>query len=408
MKVGVLSHVFTGWGGGIDFIRHMLSYLDEIELDHESFSKTLILSRDDVLVRLKNIAYPLRKLIEQAKEGKRLSWEKRPRFSASYLENTFSYYSKKNEIVFSGSTIKSQLQAAIDSGVDVVFPCFVPPSADFQLPWVGYIADFQHRHIPEFFSSIEIKYRDNAFSKMLNTAKHIIVYGQSIIEDAECFYPGHSAKLHALPFSPYLQERWLISHLDVRETYNLMAPYFIICNQFWRHKDHITALKAFSEYCANGGQADLVCTGDTVDYRFPKYFDNIQILIRDLGLVSRVRILGHIPKDHQIALLKKALAVLQPTLSEGGPGGGSSYDAISLGVPVIASNIPINLEMTSGDVTFFKSGNFIHLAEMMALKSVGESSRESNEFLLERGRYQRKIASHALKNILCEALGREL
>ena len=51
----------------------------------------------------------------------------------------------------------------------------------------------------------------------------------------------------------------------------------------------------------------------------------------ELGINDDVEIVGHIPKLDQIALLKNSIAVIQPTLFEGGPGGGSAYDAISLG-----------------------------------------------------------------------------
>jgi glycosyltransferase involved in cell wall biosynthesis len=404
-KIGVLGHVFTGWGGGIDFLRLMLSYLDEVELNDKSFSKIIILPRDDVLVQIKNATYPFRKFIKKVKEGKKLSWEKQPRFSASYLENTFTEYAKKNEIIFSGSFYKSQLKAAINSGADIVFPCIVPPPIDFKLPWVGYLADFQHHHIPSFFSNKEISHRNIEFSRMLNSAKHIIVYGKTVIKDAELFYPGYTAKLHALPFTPCPEERWLLSNLDVRGLYGLKVPYFIISNQFWRHKDHTTAIRAFGEYCANGGEAQLVCTGGQWDYRFPGYFDDIKILISDLGLVNRVKMLGHISKEHQISLLKNAIALVQPTLSEGAPGGGSCFDAISLGTPVICTDIPINLEMNSGNVTFFRAGNYMHLAEMMLSKRIRDYKRETIEALIEKGVNQRIIAGSALKKILYEALG---
>ena len=94
-KIGVLGYGFTGWGGGIDFIRLMLSYLDEVELNDKSFSKIVILPRDDALVRVKNAVYPLLKIIDRVKGGERLSWERRSRFSSSYLENTFTEYVKK-------------------------------------------------------------------------------------------------------------------------------------------------------------------------------------------------------------------------------------------------------------------------------------------------------------------------
>ena len=74
------------------------------------------------------------------------------------------------------------------------------------------------------------------------------------------------------PFAPCAQLDWLKNDLDVRDLYKIELLYFLISNQFWRHKDHETAFKAFAKYRANGGNAILVCTGGIDDYRSPGYF----------------------------------------------------------------------------------------------------------------------------------------
>ena len=43
--------------------------------------------------------------------------------------------------------------------------------------------------------------------------------------------------------------------------------------------------------------------------------------------------------------MKNSEVLIQASLFEGGPGGGSSYEAMSLNVPIFASNIKVNLEM---------------------------------------------------------------
>jgi glycosyltransferase involved in cell wall biosynthesis len=201
--------------------------------------------------------------------------------------------------------------------------------------------------------------------QILNEAKHIVTYSQDTINDIKRFYPGTSVALHPLPFSPFPEKEWLHSNLDVREKYKLSARYFMISNQFWVHKDHETAFRAYAMYVEEGGKAKLVCTGGTTDFRDPMHFRKLQIILNDLGIADSVYILGHIPKIDQIALLKNSLGIIQPTLFEGGPGGGSSHDALSMGVPVIASNIPINLEMKCGGVSFFNAGDFMDLSKKM-------------------------------------------
>ena len=73
--------------------------------------------------------------------------------------------------------------------------------------------------------------------------------------------------------------------------------------------------------------------------------------------------LGFIPKPDQIRLMREAVAVVQPTLFEGGPGGGSIYNAIALGRPVIVSDLPVNREIESSGDSLFRPSRSRGLAE---------------------------------------------
>ena len=84
--------------------------------------------------------------------------------------------------------------------------------------------------------------------------------------------------------------------------------------------------------------------------------------------------------------MKESIAVIQPTLFEGGPGGGSIYDAISLGVPAIISDIPVNREIDSELLRFFPVGSFKELSIAMEDFAKYPPQRRKAEDLIKEGR----------------------
>jgi glycosyltransferase involved in cell wall biosynthesis len=230
---------------------------------------------------------------------------------------------------------------------------------------IGYIYDFQHIYFPQFFSKRAIARRNKLFGEMLIQARVVIVNAQSVSQDIKKYFPETRAKIIALPFSPSPQPDWFVDKSDILKKYQITRNYFIICNQFWEHKDHLTAFKAFAELISKYDNVDLICTGNTADSRNPSFFEDLKNSLSKLGIETRVKILGLIPKRDQIELLKRANAVIQPTLFEGGPGGGSIYESIALDVPSIVSDIPVNKEINCGRITFFSSQNHRQLAHVM-------------------------------------------
>jgi glycosyltransferase involved in cell wall biosynthesis len=269
------------------------------------------------------------------------------------------------EIRYSAGLDDGLAQAAADLRLDAVYLAMRCPKTRPACALVGYVPDYQHRHLPHLFSTKELAERDQAFGALIATSDAMVMNARTVAEDMRRFTPGPLPELHVLPFSPNLDPEWLQDRPELRSAYAIDGPYFIVCNQFWMHKDHLTAFRALAELAKSRDYVSLVCTGGTSDYRDPTYFGKLEAEAARLGLGSRLRFLGHVPKRDQIELLKHAVALVQPTLFEGGPGGGSTYEAVALGQRVLLTNLPVNREVDDGDVRFFPPSDHVALAKLM-------------------------------------------
>jgi glycosyltransferase involved in cell wall biosynthesis len=263
---------------------------------------------------------------------------------------------------------------------------------------VGYLYDCQHKHLPEFFERGEIERRDRAFAEMLERAPVVFANAQSVIADLRHWFPGSRSSLAALPFAALVDEAELAAAVRnapaAHERYTAGRPYFIICNQFWAHKDHATAFRAFAKFGASPLRERwrLVCTGLTEDYRAPDYFAGLLALVDELGLRDRIVFTGFIDRSLQQSLLFGAAALVQPTLFEGGPGGGAAADAIALGVPCLLSDIDPNRELSSPLATFFRVRDADALASAMETIAANPPVRPSTGQILASSRcYERRL-----------------
>jgi len=269
------------------------------------------------------------------------------------------------EICYSAGLDNGLAQAATDLRLDAIYLVMRLPKPRPDCALVGYVPDYQHRHLPHLFSSKELAERDEVFGRLVAGSNAMVMNAKAVAEDMRRFTPEPLPGLHVLPFSPNLNPEWLQDRPELLAPYAIAGPYFIVCNQFWMHKDHLTAFRAMADIVRSRPGVSLICTGGTTDYRDPTYFGKLEAEAARLGLGSRLRFLGHIPKRDQIELLKHAVALVQPTLFEGGPGGGSTYEAVALGQRVLLSDLPVNLEVDDGDVRFFPKGDHAALAQLM-------------------------------------------
>lgn len=252
-----------------------------------------------------------------------------------------------------------------ERGIDVFLPSIhILPTA---LPYVTYWPDCQPKYYPEFFDDEAQRVRDERIRGLLRTGKPMIINSRNAKEDMERFYQGDPGQIFNLPFSPIVELDKLVPRPELTAPYGLQKKYFITSNQFWVHKSMETVIKAAQLAKQHGLDVELVFTGRMEEPRRPGYVASLRQLVADLGVGDVVKFLGYIPKDHQLELMKNAVAVIQPTLFEGGPGGGSIYDAVSLGIRAIVSDIPINHELPLDPerLVLFEKKNAADLVEKM-------------------------------------------
>lgn len=403
MHILVNASNFIGWTGGVDLIRNFTVAIASCNIK-EPIECTIVVTNPLNNLTLKGrvkvfIQYTLDSIRNKSKFKYGIS-----RSEAKLIKKLFCNLPYPCK-VFSYPTMDLNYVTKV-TGASIIFPITEPISSKLTTPWVGYILDFQHKYLPHYFSETERNHRDNSFESLINQSKVIISNSQFVLSDIRRFHNVNEKILISLPFAPFLSNNAIRDIQDCRSIYKLDKPYFIICNQFWQHKNHIVALEAFSKLKDLKGFY-LVCTGETFDYRNPDFFqDQILRQINDLNIHKSIKLLGLIPKSHQLSLIKDSIAVIQPTLFEGGPGGGSSYEAIALQKPLILSDIQINKEICASQTFFFNPHNSRELCNIMegiinnqpALSNIDDIQTFSRENQLLMGNFLVNALQTALSN----------
>jgi glycosyltransferase involved in cell wall biosynthesis len=395
IKVGILGHGFIEWGGGIDFIRIISESLvavdDNIEIH---FLFPIAGPNYQTRLQLRRVKKIIYNII-----GKSYNLNMTPQ--SHHLEELVTSISRNTYLHKIDTGMRAIQKISSLNKIDILLPS-INPLKNQKIPWIGYLYDYQHAYYPEFFSKEEIASRNIQFKRMLSEASHVIVNAKSVLDDIKKYNPEHQAKIICLPFSAAPKIKWLKLPLIKLDKYRIKDEYFIISNQFWQHKDHITAWHAFALVLKKYPNVQLVCTGETYDYRNPKHFKNLMELADQLKIAHKILILGLINKDEQVGLIRSAIAMIQPSLFEGGPGGGAVYDAVSLGVPCIVSDIKVNRELKEPIVTFFKAGDQKSLAQVMLKKLYNKEIKTATEAedLIALGVMRRKECGEKLIEIV--------
>lgn len=373
MRVGIHAKFFMDWGGGVDFLRLIIRGLVQIQNEQEIELFFIVpIYSPSFIVRLKlaikRIIFPIinKKLIE-------------PNLDTSNLVNSFSGEGKFNWAYYKDNSSQFK-EICIQKKLDIILPCFQSLGENFPIPWIGYVYDLQHRHLPELFSKKDINRRNLQFETTLKEASYVVVNAKSVKKDITQFYKNSCAKIIALPFTPLFDLR-VYEKSNLVKKVNYSDDYFLVSNQFWKHKNHSTLFEAMAIFIKSHPTVKLVCTGEMKDYRNPEYIDLLSSQIEKLGIKDNLILTGYISKLEQKKIMYHAKAILQPTLFEGGPGGGSVYEALGMGIPVVLSDIPVNREIENPLILFFESLNAVDFANKM--NDVLSFSRMSDIKLLD-------------------------
>lgn len=250
-----------------------------------------------------------------------------------------------------------ELQGTINNNpCDVFFPFTSLPIFNFDAQMIGWIPDFQHKYLPDYFTDEDILDRNLTTAYLLKHSAIIACSSQSVAKDVQIFSDDAKNKTAIVQFKVLIPASFLVTNSkDVLKKFNIERKYIILSNQFWIHKNHRLVFEAWSQLKKNGHDYLLVCTGAPNDYRNPYYFNELSSYIKDNKLEDMIRILGFIDRFDQIQLLRNAAAVLQPSLFEGW--NTSIEEAKSLGKKLIISDIPVHREQCPPNAYFFNKNN---------------------------------------------------
>lgn len=374
-KIGILTENFILWNGGIDFLKSILSTLSAVK-ENENIEIFIMFEKDKYYRNYRGI----KKLIKK--------WEYLSDFDKEELDvqTNFEEFGECRFIPYVQTTLNKTVK---HFGLDCLILHINEKYLNLSCRKLVYLPDCQHKYYPENFSEKEVAKRDRVFKKFLNSDNQIVVNAESVKTDLKKFYNSACNNVKVMPFAPKIREEFFANNAEIITKYNLPHKYFLISNQFWLQKDHLTAFKAFNELLSDVKYSDvkLICTGLMEDPRNKDYVSNLMGFVNNSRCKDSVICLGFIPKREQIEIMKKAVAIIQPTLFEGGAGGGSVQEAVCLGKACIVSDILCNQDLFNSALEYiypFKKGDFTDLCCKMKEVLDTEFKSLDSEYLVQR------------------------
>lgn len=253
---------------------------------------------------------------------------------------------------FGGYLYAKDIHPQLRGAIDIVFPCQSPLHFEYFCNAIGWIPDFQHVHLPQFFSARELRRRDRLHRRIAERSYLVVLSSQDAARDFKRLHPAHAHKARVLNFATVPQESWFDEEpQDVGQKYGLPEVFVLVSNQFWMHKNHLCVFEAVRFLRQEGKVVNVVCTGFTGDYRNQHYFDEVKAFIEDNNLQSCIHILGLIPRGDQIQIMRRAAIVVQPSLFEGWST--VVEDVRALGKRVIVSDLAVHREQNVASAIYF-------------------------------------------------------
>jgi glycosyltransferase involved in cell wall biosynthesis len=218
--------------------------------------------------------------------------------------------------------------------------------------------DMLHRDLPEMLSSTEEKlWREEIISASVRDANLI-----------QCISKTMADRVHAYYSIP--ADRTFVTYLALRDNVPWpgnpvvanasFSPYFLYPANIWPHKAHACLIEAFARFRQNCGTWDLLLTGfPATDPRV----DGLRERAVQLGVGTRVTFAGHVSPGKFEAILRAAGALVFPSRYEGF--GMPVFEALTFGVPVVASRIPVLVEVAAEAALYFSPGDPVELAACM-------------------------------------------
>ena len=341
LRLGILFYFSPKWMGGIVYINNLIKILDFLNDDDKP--EIIVFYRAELRKYAEQVNYPYMNLVE---------WD----FPSVYKGYIRSWVVQMN--VFVDDILKNY-------NLDGLYPLHdYPVRAITDTRIVSWYADLQHKYYPEFFTQRKIIERNFRIRFMLKNSQDLVVSSQSVANDFSKFFKLRDGlRIHVFHFASVIEDLDGLDIGEVRKKYNVPEDYYMISNQFHKHKNHRVLLRSMALLKQEGNEIHMAMTGRFPDADQSSYMRELHSIITDNNLKPNISLLGVIPRNEQLLLMKHSRAVIQPSLFEGWST--VIEDAISLQVPVIASSLPVNIEQLGPDGCYFEPEDYEALAGLL-------------------------------------------
>lgn len=328
-KVGILFYFSSQWMGGIIYVINLVKTLGF--LDDEKKPEIYLFYKPELKKFLNEFDYPYLKTIE---------WK----FPSIIEGNIKSLLLRKN--IFIDKILENYK-------LDALFPLHdFPLRTRTDTKLVSWWADLQHKYYPEFFTRSQNLSRDIRTRLIIRNCDDLVVSSNDVLNDFNKFYRMRKGlNVHVFHFVSVIDDLKEVNIDDLRTKYGLPEQYFLISNQFHKHKNHRVLLQTLALLKGMGISKHMAFTGKFPSAAGSPYLAELHELIEKNQLNDQVTMLGVISRNEQLQLMRHSQAVIQPSLFEGWST--VIEDAKSLQVPVIAANLRVNIEQLGDDGCYF-------------------------------------------------------
>jgi glycosyltransferase involved in cell wall biosynthesis len=268
-------------------------------------------------------------------------------------------------------------QAAFrEHGIEAVFEVARFFGARLGIPAIAWMADFQHRALPEAFTAAGRMRRDLGFRAQVAAGRDIMLSSADARDACERYYPRAAGRTHVVRFAvPPAPPATFDEARRTADGYGLPNDFFFMPNQFWRHKNHLLVAQALAILRSRGLRPVIAASGKQMDARDAGHFPRLKAAIEELGVASEFRLLGMIPYAHLALLMQASSALLNPSLFEGWST--TVEEARSAGVPMILSDLAVHREQAGERASYFDRDDPAALADaLQAFAPLGRAARD--------------------------------
>lgn len=236
---------------------------------------------------------------------------------------------------------------------------------------IYWVPDFQHNHLPQYFTKDELERRTREYLNYANSKSPIVFSSNDSLNDFRRFYSKDKKNVYVVPFVSYIEK--MLRELSREKEQKILNKFFIankryacIMNQFWQHKNHLVVFQAIKKYFEQNPDSEFVFvfTGNMEDYRSPEYIEKLKNMVNEPCLANHIKLLGFIDREEQIAIMKNAEYVIQPSLFEGW--GTVVEDAKVLDKTILLSDISVHREQKNNKCILFDPYDSGKLMELIA------------------------------------------